>query len=739
MKKIFIVLIINLLCHYLFGQNIEMPVAKFFIGDYNEWRNPSFDDSHWPTIRPTTNWELQGYPDYNGYAWYRFHVTLPSSLKNNSYLKDSLRIFLAKIDDCHETYLNGMLIAKSGSFPTEKDGYITTWNKLQEIHISVKHPALKWDAENIIAIKVYDGGGGGGLFFSTPYINLMDLIDNVVINNNTAASFGSNIIKQVTLTNRSFMPVSGKFSYQISTDNVIDSPLVKEIKLGAKKSYLFTIVFPLNKRHQIIYTFEETYTHKKKTVTEILPYILTPPVADKPKINGPKVFGVKPGSPVLYKIPATGKAPLQYSAENLPEGLIVNPLTGIITGTLQTKADYKIILSVKNKIGVDKKEFTIKCGGLIALTPPMGWNSWNCWGLSVSDEKVKSSAQAMLDKGLAAHGWSYINIDDGWEAATRKSNGEIFANQKFPDMKKLGGWLHSNGLKFGIYSSPGTKTCGGFLGSYQHEEQDAATYANWGIDYLKYDWCSYNDVYQKEKDTTIAAYKKPYIIMSAALQKQNRDIVYSLCQYGMKEVWQWGAEVNGNCWRTTGDIEDTWESLSGIGFNQTKQYPYARPGRWNDPDMMIVGQVGWGENLHPTRLTPDEQYTHVSLWCMLNAPLLIGCDISKLDAFTLNLLTNDEVLAINQDVSGKQAQQVLRNQNYQVWIKDLEDGTKAIAIFNMQNETDVIRFYWNNLGLDVDYKVRDLWRQKDLGKFSTMFATKVAPHGVTLIKIEKTK
>jgi alpha-galactosidase len=184
------------------------------------------------------------------------------------------------------------------------------------------------------------------------------------------------------------------------------------------------------------------------------------------------------------------------------------------------------------------------------------------------------------------------------------------------------------------------------------------------------------------------------------------------------------------------DIEDTWQSLSSIGFNQTKQATYAAPGRWNDPDMMIVGQVGWGENLHQTRLTPDEQYTHVSLWCLLSAPLLIGCDLGKLDDFTLNLLTNDEVIAVDQDVLGKQAQQLLKTETYQVWMKDMEDGSKAIGLFNLSDKDDVIRFYWNNLGLGNNYKVRDLWRQKDLGNFSTMFASKVAAHGVTLIRIQ---
>jgi len=387
---------------------------------------------------------------------------------------------------------------------------------------------------------------------------------------------------------------------------------------------------------------------------------------------------------------------------------------------------------VKNNSGEAKREFLVKCGNLLALTPPMGWNSWNCWGLSVSDEKLKSSAQAMIDKGLIDHGWTYMNIDDGWEAEQRNANGEIVANKKFPNMKVLGDWLHGHGLKFGIYSSPGPKTCGGYLGSYQHEQQDATTYASWGIDYLKYDWCSYSQI--ANGDTTLDAYQKPYKWMQAALRSQKRDIIYSLCQYGMKNVSAWGADVDGNCWRTTGDITDTWNSLSSIGFSQGKLSQYAKPGRWNDPDMMIVGQVGWGENLHPSHLTPDEQYTHVSLWCLLSAPLLIGCDLSKLDDFTLNLLTNDEVLAIDQDPLGKQAQQVIKKDNYQVWVKELEDGNKAIGIFNLSDDYQNISFNWSEVGFFNKQKIRDLWRQKDLGIFENSFTTKVAPHGVTLIK-----
>lgn len=363
----------------------------------------------------------------------------------------------------------------------------------------------------------------------------------------------------------------------------------------------------------------------------------------------------------------------------------------------------------------------------------MGWNSWNCWGLSVSDEKVKSSAQAMIDKGLVNHGWMYMNIDDGWELPQRTADGKISANQKFPDMKSLGDFLHGNGLRFGIYSSPGATTCGGFLGSYQHEEQDAASYAGWGIDYLKYDLCSYLNLIGR--NASLDQHQKPYMVMRDALKQQSRDIVYSLCQYGIQEVWKWGEEVNGNLWRTTGDITDTWESLSSIGFNQDKEAPFAKPGRWNDPDMLIVGMVGWGENLHPTRLTPDEQYTHISLWSLLSAPLLLGCDLSKLDDFTLNLLTNDEVLAIDQDPLGKEARQVLKKDSVQVWVKDLKGGTKAIGIFNMSKRNQTIDLNWREINLNGPFKVRDLWRQKDLGLFGDKFSSFIPSHGCTLIKV----
>jgi alpha-galactosidase len=313
-------------------------------------------------------------------------------------------------------------------------------------------------------------------------------------------------------------------------------------------------------------------------------------------------------------------------------------------------------------------------------------------------------------------------------------------------MKGLADYVHGLGLKIGLYSSPGPWTCGGCAASWQHEEQDAQTYAKWGFDYLKYDWCSYGEIASggdpRAKDiplwgktaTNDAGAIYPYQVMGNFLRQQNRDIVFSLCQYGMADVWKWGGSVIGNCWRTTGDITDTWRSMSGIGFKQDKAAPYAKPGNWNDPDMLIVGEVGWGKT-HPTRLTPDEQYTHISLWCLLSAPLLIGCDMEKFDDFTLSLLSNDEVLAVDQDSLGRQAMCISTNGNLRVFAKDLADGSKAVGLFNLGGTPATVVANWENLKLSGAQTVRDLWRQKDLGRFEKEFSTTVTPHGVALVKI----
>ena len=460
--------------------------------------------------------------------------------------------------------------------------------------------------------------------------------------------------------------------------------------------------------------------------------VLTTDTRPEPAIHGPRITGATPGRPFLFLVPATGEGPLTFSAANLPEGLALDPNTGIISGTLVKEGTTDVELTVTGPKGASTRVLTIVGGeDRLALTPPMGWNSWNVWGLNVDETKVRAAADIMVSSGLAAHGYQYINVDDAWEA-DRAPDGEILCNERFPDMKALGDYIHSKGLKFGIYSSPGPKTCGGYTGSYQHEEQDALTYARWGVDYLKYDWCSYGSV---AKDNSREELMKPYQVMRAALDKCDRDIVYSLCQYGMGDVWEWGAEVGGNLWRTTGDIGDSWNSVSRIGFAQNGREPFAGPGRWNDPDMLVVGTVGWGKNVRPTPLTKNEQIAHITLWSMLAAPLLLGCDLEQLDEFTLALMTNDEVLDVNQDPLGKQGWRCAGSAWMEVWTKPLQGGTLAVALFNRAPVKTTVAARWSDLGISGTQPVRDLWQRKDLAPADSAFSAKVPAHGAVLVKI----
>ncbi|MBS1565930.1 MAG: NPCBM/NEW2 domain-containing protein [Bacteroidetes bacterium] len=492
------------------------------------------------------------------------------------------------------------------------------------------------------------------------------------------------------------------------------------------------------------------------------PYILTPPAPASPRINGATVLGVRPGSPFLFRVAATGERPMTFSASGLPRGLSIDPATGIVTGQLSKSGTFVVTLGAANAKGKAAKKIRIVCGDRIALTPPMGWNSWNCFAGEVSAEKVKRAANAMIKSGLIDHGWTYINVDDFWQnhrdskdsslrGPLRNEAGDIIPNSRFGNMKALADYIHNLGLKAGLYSSPGPWTCGGCTGSYGHEKQDAQAYARWGFDYLKYDWCSYgavingmqdNDPYKSPSlsfkggsDLPVAV--KPYKLMGDYLREQPRDIVYSLCQYGMSSVWKWGDSVGGNNWRTTNDINDTWASVKTIALAQDKAAPWARPGNWNDPDMLVVGAVGWG-NPHPSRLKPDEQYLHVSLWSLFAAPLLIGCDMEKLDDFTLNLLTNDEVIAVNQDPLGKQATCVQTTGDVRVYVKELEDGSRAVGFCNFGLETANLSYRdFEKTGIKGKQKVRDLWRQKDI---KTLEAGKEAlplsipAHGVLLYK-----
>jgi len=355
----------------------------------------------------------------------------------------------------------------------------------------------------------------------------------------------------------------------------------------------------------------------------------------------------------------------------------------------------------------------------LARTPPMGWNSWNHFHGQVDDKTIRETADAMVANGMRAAGYLYVNIDDTWEG-TRDAQGNIQTNSKFPDMKALADYVHSKGLKIGIYSSPGTKTCAGFEGSYGHEEQDARIYAAWGIDYLKYDWCSAGKIYQ-DSDMQ-AVYQK----MGDALRATGRPIVYSLCQYGREQVWEWGPEVGGNLWRTTGDISDHWKSMIGIAGKQEGLEQWSKPGHWNDPDMLEVGNGG---------MSDTEYRTHFTLWCILAAPLLAGNDLRNASRSTLDLLENPEAIAIDQDSLGRQGRRVSQNGKTMVWARQLADGSQAVALVNEDDKPGTVAVSWSQLGLRGSLLVRDLWTLRDLGRIAGGFSREVPSHGVVLIRV----
>jgi alpha-galactosidase len=482
------------------------------------------------------------------------------------------------------------------------------------------------------------------------------------------------------------------------------------------------------------------------------PASLTPKPPPTPRINGPSIFGVRPGSPFLYNIPATGDRPMEFSIGRLPNGLRVNPATGDITGSLDKSGEYKIVLRAKNALGKNEKKFRIIVGDDISLTPAMGWNSWNCWGSRVTAEKVLQSAHGMVASGLIDHGWTYMNIDDAWQGRRGGPFNGIRGNSNFPDMKALCDEIHGLGLKVGIYSTPWTTSyanhIGGSsdnpdgdwtkpteskkgrvnkkilpwaIGKYHFATNDARQWAAWGIDYLKYDW-NPNEVPETEE-------------MADALRASGRDVIFSLSNSSPFKNMP-GLSKYANSWRTTGDIRDTWVSMSAKGFSQDKWVRFSGHGHWNDPDMLVVGRVGWGSP-HSTHLTPDEQYTHISLWCLLSAPLLIGCDLGNVDDFTIGVLSNDEVLALDQDALGKQATCIATNGFVRIYAKDLEDGSKAVGLFNLDTNSVTATAQWADLGIHGKRMVRDLWRQRDIGRFNDHFEATVPPHGVVLVRLDK--
>jgi alpha-galactosidase len=358
----------------------------------------------------------------------------------------------------------------------------------------------------------------------------------------------------------------------------------------------------------------------------------------------------------------------------------------------------------------------------LARTPPMGWASYNKFGLAVDEKLIRAVADSLVTTGMRDAGYVYLEIDDGWQGE-RETDGALRPNDKFPDMKVLSNYIHSKGLKLALYSSPGPRSCGGFEGSYGHEDQDAETFAAWGVDYLKYDWCSASTIYTGA-DEMRAVYQK----MGEALRATGRPIVYSLCQYGIFKVWEWGPKVGGNLWRTTSDIKDNWKSMSDIGFSQDGLESYVGPGRWNDPDMMEVGNGG---------MTIEEYRTHMTLWVILAAPLLAGNDPRTMTNDIKEILLNREVLAVNQDALGKQGRRLIRNGTTEIWAKPLSEGAVAVGLFNRGASLARVSVRWPELGLNGPYKARDLWRRVDLPDATNSYSAELPSHSSVLLRIAK--
>jgi alpha-galactosidase len=362
----------------------------------------------------------------------------------------------------------------------------------------------------------------------------------------------------------------------------------------------------------------------------------------------------------------------------------------------------------------------------LASTPPMGWNSWNKFGCNVSEDMIRQMADGMVKSGMKDAGYQYVVIDDCWQVE-RDQSGNIVADAKrFPaGIKALADYVHSLGLKFGIYSDAGSMTCAKRPGSLGHEYQDALQYASWGVDYLKYDWCN----------TTTQDAQAAYALIRNALNATGRPIVLSICEWGTAKPWLWGKAVGGNLWRTTGDISDTWQGkdkhhlgVVDILDLQDGLQSYAGPGHWNDPDMLEVGNGG---------MTTDEYRAHFSLWGILAAPLLAGNDLRDMKPEIRDILTNKEVIAVNQDPLGRQGRRVRKDGDLEVWAKQMRDGSRSVVLLNRDVSEKEITVSWEDIGYPshLSASVRDLWRAKDLGQHKEKFSASVAPHSVVMVHV----
>lgn len=477
--------------------------------------------------------------------------------------------------------------------------------------------------------------------------------------------------------------------------------------------------------------------------------VLTPPPGPAPRLWGPRVYGCRPGHPFLYRVPAQGERPMRFSARGLPASLHLDPESGIVTGTVPERGEHEVVLRARNAHGSATRRFRIVAGDTLSLTPPMGYNHWYAHYDRITDAMMREAADVMISSGMADVGYAYVNIDDCWMNAPRHSDpmrvgplrdasGTLLANRHFPDMKGLADYIHAKGLKAGLYTSPGPLTCGGFAGAWQHEAQDARLFAEWGYDFLKYDWCSYGDIAKTQSEPEAVRFRMPYQRMGDLLKQQPRDMLFNLCQYGMGNVWEWGAEVGGHCWRTAGDLGFELDRIFEVALRNAEHRAWSKPGAWNDPDYLQIGWIGAAHGMgepRPCDLTPSEQYAFMSLWCLSASPLFFSGDMRRLDAFTLGILTSPEVIEIDQDPLGRGGRVVSLTEETFLMIKELEDGGVAVGLGNLGESPATVTVSWKELGLRGRPKVRDVWRQKDLGRFADGYTAQVGRRAVALVKV----
>ena len=367
---------------------------------------------------------------------------------------------------------------------------------------------------------------------------------------------------------------------------------------------------------------------------------------------------------------------------------------------------------------------------IVAATPPMGWSTWNHYAHAISDKLIREQADAMVASGMKDAGYVYVHIDGGWEGQ-RDANGVLHPLPTFPDMKALGDYIHSKGLKFGLYSGPGPVTCAGAEASYGHEEQDAQMFASWGVDYLKYDLCSYRIIMQQESGGDVtkaeAMMRAAYEKMHQAILKTGRPMVFSMCQYGLGEVWTWGPQVGGNMWRTSNDINDTYERMMSIANRQARLAKYAGPGHWNDPDFLEVGNGG---------MNYEEQKTHFSLWALMAAPLMAGNDLAHMSDETKNILLNREVIAVDQDALGRAGDRVWQEGPLEVWAKPLSGGEVAVGLVNQLTSPTHVTVKLADVGINGEAQARDLWEHRDLGVVKGSYTAVVPGHGVVMLRLQ---